>query len=79
MNRIRMSLQSYHPIVHSLILGTVLARAAGSMSLPFLAIYLSRQGMSPVLIGLTIGAGALAGTVGGFIGGTLSDRLGRKK
>jgi MFS family permease len=72
-------LQEYHPIVHILLLGTILARAASSMSMPFLAIYLSKDsGMSPMLIGAVIGIGSLAGTVGGFIGGALSDRLGRK-
>ncbi|OCT11929.1 hypothetical protein A8709_29135 [Paenibacillus pectinilyticus] len=79
MNRARLFLQSYHPIVHTLILGTVMARAASSMSLPFLAIYLAKHStMSPGLIGIVIGMGALAGTVGGFIGGTLSDRFGRR-
>ncbi|MFD0698629.1 MDR family MFS transporter [Paenibacillus sp. GCM10027628] len=79
MNRLRNFLSTYHPIVHTLILGTVMARAASSMSLPFLAIYLSRNtSMSEVMIGVVIGMGALAGTVGGFVGGTLSDRFGRR-
>ncbi|NQX68199.1 MFS transporter [Paenibacillus alba] len=79
MNRLRGFLGSYHPIVHTLLLGTVMARAASSMSLPFLAIYLARHtSMSAVMIGVVIGMGALAGTVGGFIGGTLSDRFGRR-
>lgn len=72
--------QAYHPIVNSLLLGTILARIASSMSMPFLAIYLVRHtGMSPTLIGLVIGAGSLAGTLGGFIGGSLSDRFGRRR
>ncbi|TXK86082.1 MFS transporter [Paenibacillus sp. N3.4] len=79
MNRLRGFIGSYHPIVLTLILGTVMARAASSMSLPFLAIYLSRHtSMSAVMIGVVIGMGALAGTVGGFVGGTLSDRFGRR-
>ncbi|MBA2943878.1 MFS transporter [Paenibacillus sp. CGMCC 1.16610] len=79
MNRLRGFLGSYHPIVHTLILGTVMARAASSMSLPFLAIYLAKHtSMSAVMIGVVIGMGALAGTVGGFIGGNLSDRFGRR-
>jgi MFS family permease len=79
MNQIRLFLRSYHPIVHSLILGTVLARTASTMSLPFLAIYLYKHtNMDAWLIGLVIGAGALAGTVGGFVGGALSDRYGRR-
>jgi len=79
MNRFRDFLHAYHPIVHTLILGTVMARAAASMSLPFLAIYLSRNtSMSEVMIGVVVGMGALAGTFGGFIGGALSDRFGRR-
>jgi MFS family permease len=72
--------REYHPIVHSLLLGTILARMASSMSMPFLAIYLLKHtDMSAVLIGLIIGAGSLAGTAGGFIGGALSDQFGRRK
>jgi MFS family permease len=79
MNRVRTFLSSYHPIVHSLLLGTILARAASTMSLPFLALYLSKHtSMSAVMIGVVIGMGALAGTLGGFIGGALSDRFGRR-
>ncbi|UUZ93836.1 MFS transporter [Paenibacillus sp. P25] len=72
--------REYHPIVHVLLVGTVLARAANSMSMPFLAIYLSRESaLNPLLIGAIIGLGSLAGTAGGFIGGALSDRVGRKR
>ncbi|MCX7568581.1 MFS transporter [Tumebacillus sp. DT12] len=79
MQRLRVFLNSYHPIVHSLLVGTVLARLAGSMSLPFLALYLAfRTDMSPEMIGLAVGVGPLAGTFGGFFGGTLSDRFGRR-
>ncbi|MFE5319049.1 MDR family MFS transporter [Paenibacillus sp. NPDC056579] len=79
MQRLLRFLQDYHPIVHVLLLGTILARTASSMSMPFLAIYLSKQShINPVLIGLIVGLGPLAATVGGFVGGALSDRLGRK-
>jgi MFS family permease len=72
--------REYHPIVHSILLGTILARAGSSMSLPFLALYLAKNtGMSPLTIGFVTGAGALAGTFGGFFGGALSDRFGRKR
>jgi MFS family permease len=79
-NQFLVFVKSYHPIVHYLLLGTVLARAAASMSMPFLAIYLAKNtDMDPVMIGLVIGAGSLAGTAGGFIGGTLSDLFGRRR
>lgn len=79
MKRLLGFLNSFHPIVHTLLIGTVLARAASSMSLPFLAIYLAETTkMGPVMIGVTTGLGSLAGTLGGFVGGALSDRFGRK-
>jgi len=78
--RLRSFGQAYHPIVHSLLLGTVLARLASSMSMPFLAIYLAKHtDVGAVMIGLIIGAGSLAGTAGGFIGGALSDLFGRRR
>jgi MFS family permease len=78
-NRLRNFFAEYHPIVQSLLVGTILARAAASMSIPFLAIFLSlRTDMSPTMIGFTVGLGPLAGTLGGFMGGALSDRWGRK-
>ncbi|CAG7625578.1 Multidrug resistance protein MdtH [Paenibacillus solanacearum] len=77
--RVASFLKQYHPIVHLLLVGTVMARMASSMSMPFLAIYLSRESqLSPLLIGAIIGLGSLAGTAGGFVGGALSDRFGRK-
>ncbi|UFJ41661.1 MFS transporter [Brevibacillus humidisoli] len=80
MNRVRSFLAEYHPIVHSLMIGTVFVRAASSMSMPFLAIYLATNtGMNEVMIGLTIGASSLAGAFGGFVGGTLSDLFGRRR
>jgi MFS family permease len=73
------ALSSFHPIVLSLLFGTMLARAASSMSLPFLAVYLAKTtAMSPGAIGIVAGAGSFAGTLGGFIGGALSDRFGRR-
>jgi MFS family permease len=79
MIRLRLFFSSYHPIVFSLIFGTVLARIATSMSMPFLAIYLaSHTTMTPLYIGIVIGMGSLAGAFGGFLGGSLSDRFGRR-
>jgi MFS family permease len=79
MERLKELLHSYHPIVWVLLIGTVFARLASTMAMPFIAIYLATTlDSNPILIGLTIGMGPLAGTVGGFIGGNLSDRYGRK-
>lgn len=70
----------FHPIIRFLLFGTMIMRAARSMSVPFLAIYLYRQtGLSSDLIGIIIGLGFLASTIGGIFGGTLSDKIGRKK
>ncbi|MGE6486650.1 MDR family MFS transporter [Hyphomonas sp. NPDC076900] len=71
---------TFHPVVWTLLIGTVFARGASFMALPFLALYLSNtHGIHPVWIGLTIGLSPLTGTIGGFIGGYISDRFGRKK
>lgn len=80
MNHVRGFVAAYHPIVHTLFLGTLLSRLATSMTLPFLAVYLATQSdMSATMIGVTVGLGPLAGTMMGFVGGTLSDRFGRKR
>ncbi|MFC0189237.1 MDR family MFS transporter [Fictibacillus aquaticus] len=74
----RALLERTHPIVLTIVAGTLLTRAAFFMTIPFLAIYLYEvKGISPGIIGLVIGTSALTGTLGGFIGGYLSDRIGR--
>ncbi|MGD6965802.1 MDR family MFS transporter [Rossellomorea vietnamensis] len=79
MNPIKSYVNQFHPIIWVLLTGTVLSRAAFFMTMPFLAIYLSRNmDMHPLLIGLTVGASPLVATAGGFVGGHLSDRYGRK-
>ncbi|WP_374721324.1 MDR family MFS transporter [Peribacillus tepidiphilus] len=79
MNFLRNYIKQFHPIVWTLLVGTVFARGSSSMTMPFLAIYLSTDlNMHPLLIGITIGVSPLLGTIGGFIGGHLSDRFGRK-
>jgi MFS family permease len=79
MNKIKNYYQQFHPIVWVLLSGTVLARGSAFATLPFLAIYLSRNlDLHPVMIGITIGISPLSGVIGGFLGGHLSDRFGRK-
>ncbi|MGO0062204.1 MDR family MFS transporter [Brevibacillus fluminis] len=80
MDRLKAFVKEFHPIVHSLVIGTIFVRAASSMSMPFLFIYLSKNtDMSLGTIGLIIGAGSLAGMIGGFVGGALSDMIGRRR
>ncbi len=80
MNKIQSYIKEYHPVVHVLIFGTVLITLTSSMSMPFLAIFLSQSvGLDFATIGFIIGVGPLAGTFCGLIGGVLSDFIGRKK
>jgi len=80
MSKIQQYWKAYHPVVHILLLGSVLITLTSSMSLPFLAIYWRETtGMDYASIGIIIGAGAIAATVSGFIGGVLSDLFGRTK
>ena len=79
MDKLKNYYQQFHPIVWVLLSGTVLARGSAFATLPFLAIYLSRNlDLHPVLIGITIGISPLSGVIGGFLGGHFSDRFGRK-
>lgn len=79
MDKIKNYYKQFHPIVWVLLSGTVLARGSAFATLPFLAIYLSRNlDLHPVMIGITIGISPLSGVIGGFLGGHLSDRFGRK-
>ena len=72
-------LKSIHPIGWNIIIGTLFARLASSMSMPFLAIYLTMtKGVSPGLTGLIIAVSALVGVFTSYIGGNLSDQFGRK-
>ncbi|RKF46467.1 MFS transporter [Bacillus wiedmannii] len=71
-------LQNIHPLGMTIIIGTLFARFATSMSIPFLAIYLTTvKGVSAGMTGAIIGTSALVGVFASFIGGNLSDRFGR--
>ncbi|MEH6944605.1 MDR family MFS transporter [Bacillus sp. JJ722] len=68
-----------HPLVYSVVIGTFFSRMSTSMSMPFLAIYLTTvKQIEPAITGMIIGVSALVGVLTGFIGGHLSDRYGRK-
>lgn len=72
-------LKSIHPIGWNIIIGTLFARLASSMSMPFLAIYLTMtKGVSPGMTGIIIAVSALVGVFTSYIGGNLSDQFGRK-
>ncbi|WP_281503677.1 MFS transporter [Ectobacillus sp. JY-23] len=74
------NVKSIHPLAINVIIGTLFARLATSMSMPFLAIYLTTvKHVSPVITGAIIGTSMLVGVFAGFIGGSLSDRYGRRK
>lgn len=48
------------------------------MTLPFIAIFLTEQGIGPVEIGLVIGVGPLLSSMTGVLGGSLTDKLGHR-
>lgn len=80
MNEIRQSWKTFHPLVQTLMVGTILTSITGSMSIPFLAIYLmSSTDLDAAQIGLILGAAPLVATFCGFIGGILSDFFGRRR
>lgn len=62
------------------LLGIFIYRAGWFMTLPFMAIFLSRTlGASPVAIGMVLGIGPLIACFTGFLAGSLVDRLGAKR
>ncbi|MEH7345689.1 MFS transporter [Bacillus sp. JJ1532] len=74
------ALKNLHPLVWNIVIGTVFGRMATSMSIPFLAIYLTNvKGVSPTQTGLIIAVSSLVGIATSFFGGYFSDRFGRKK
>jgi MFS family permease len=65
-------------LAKSLVTGAGIMSLANSITIPFLAIFLSRElGLSPAMIGLMIGSSVFFSIFAGFLGGTLSDLFGR--
>lgn len=72
-------LKNLHPLIWNVIIGTMFGRMATSMSVPFLAIYLTKvKGISSSETGMIIAVSAFIGIGTSFFGGYLSDRFGRK-
>jgi MFS family permease len=72
-------IKKLHPLVLNVIIGTMFGRMATSMSIPFLAIYLTKvKGISSSETGMIIAVSAFIGIGTSFFGGYLSDRFGRK-
>ncbi|EMI10484.1 MDR family MFS transporter [Anoxybacillus gonensis] len=73
-------IKKLHPVSATIIIGTLFARMAMFMTIPFLAIYLtSVKGVSASLAGAIIGISSIVGLFGGFFGGYFSDRYGQEK
>lgn len=73
------NMKHIHPLIWNVLIGTLFGRMATSMSIPFLAIYLtSVKGVSPSQTGLVIAVSSFIGIGTSFFGGYLSDRFGRK-
>lgn len=73
------NMKNLHPLIWNIIIGTMFGRMATSMSIPFLAIYLTKvKGVSSTETGMIIAVSAFIGIGTSFFGGYLSDRFGRK-
>lgn len=74
------SFRNLHPLVWNIVIGTVFGRMATSMSIPFLAIYLTKvKGVSATETGIIIAVSSFVGIATSFFGGYFSDRFGRKR
>ncbi|WP_088043599.1 MFS transporter [Bacillus sp. EAC] len=74
------NLSAVHPVAWNIVIGTLFVRFASTVSMPFLAIYLtSVKHISPVMVGIMLTVSSFLGVFFSFIGGTLSDRIGRKR
>lgn len=74
------TLRTLHPLAWTIIIGTLFARMSTSMSLPFLAIYLTTTlGATPTATGVTVAVSSLVGVFASFYGGYVSDKIGRQR
>lgn len=74
------NLSVVHPVAWNIVIGTLFVRFASTVSMPFLAIYLtSVKQISPAMVGIMLTVSAFLGVFFSFIGGSLSDRFGRKR
>ncbi len=78
MNTLRESLRALPKSAWILFFGTFLNKF-GTFVVPFLSIYLVRQGFSAAQAGLAVGAYGLGTLIAAALGGYLADSLGRKK
>ncbi|XBS68550.1 MFS transporter [Acerihabitans sp. KWT182] len=70
--------KGFPPVINALVLTSVALTIGRGLTLPFLALYLSRQrGMAPDEIGLVLGTGLTLGIVFSLYGGYLTDRFGK--
>jgi MFS family permease len=72
------SLRALPPTVWILYAGTFLNKF-GSFVVPFLAIYLTSRGYSPVAAGVAIGAYGVGNVFATILGGYMADHVGRRK
>ncbi|MEW4369446.1 MDR family MFS transporter [Paenibacillus kandeliae] len=72
------TLRTLHPLAWTIIM--LFARMSTSMSLPFLAIYLTTTlGATPTATGVTVAVSSLVGVFASFYGGYVSDKIGRQR
>ena len=72
-------IKGFPPIIKALVLTSVVLTIGRGLTLPFLALYLSRErGLPPGQIGLLLGAGLTLGILFSLYGGYLVDRFNKK-
>jgi len=75
--RLITDIRSLPPAVHVLVGGQFINRF-GSFVMPFLALYLSSQGVSMGRVALVLGAMSVGGLFGPIVSGYLADAIGRR-